>query len=272
MFLPTAHVLHRRVVSAILALVAVFAAGGAGQGQIANLYELAFVRDGQIFRVRSDGTGLLQLTSDGMNSEPAWAPDGARIAFVRGQGGNSDIYVMNADGSNVVRRTFDGRLNSSPAWSPDGTRIAFSSARDGQFRIQVMRVDEDWWNPAPLGFDRGNNAHPAWSPDGSRIAFVSDWAVFDFLSELYVMNADGSDVRLLLSSPFFFPADGHLVYYWQPAWSPDGGTIALTVCSGFSGCFPDSNAQDTVALVNADGSGLRSIRARGRRRATQLVP
>jgi Tol biopolymer transport system component len=256
MFLRTAHVLHRRVVSAILALVAVFAAGSGGQSQIANLYEWAFVRDGQIFRVRSDGTGLLQLTSDGMNSEPAWAPDGARIAFVHGQGGSSDIYVMNADGSNVVRRTFDGRFNSSPAWSPDGTRIAFSSARDGQFRIHVMRVDEDWWNPAPLGFDRGNNAHPAWSPDGSRVAFVSDWAAFDFLSELYVMNTDGSDVRLLLSSPFH-------TFYWQPAWSPDGGTIALTVCSGFWGCFPDSNAQDTVTLVNADGSGLRSIAGAG---------
>ena len=256
MFFPAAHA-YRLIVSASLAFLAVLSTAS---GQTANVSELAFVRDGQIFRVRSDGTGLVQLTSDGVNSEPAWAPDAARIAFVR-QGAatpegwaTSDIYVMNADGSNVVRRTYDG--GSSPAWSPDGTRIAFSSSRDGQFRIHVMRVDEDWWNPAPLGFDRGYNAYPAWSPDGRRIAFVSDWAAFDFLSELYVMNADGSDVRLLLSSPFH-------TFYWQPAWSPDGGTIALTVCSGFWGCFPDSNAQDTVALVNADGSGLRSIAGAG---------
>ena len=202
MFFPIAHV-HRLTVSASLAFVVVLSTAS---GQIANVSELAFVRDSQIFGVRSDGTGLVQLTSDGVNSEPTWAPDGARIAFVRTQGTSSDIYVMNADGSNVVRRTDGGGY--SPAWSPDGTRIAFSSRRDGQFRIYVMRVDEDWWNPAPLGFDTGYNAHPAWSPDGSRIAFVSDWRAYDFLSELYVMNADGSDVRLLLSSPFFFPADG----------------------------------------------------------------
>ena len=54
-----------------------------GQARSAGLYELAFVHDGQIFKVRSDGTGLVQLTSEGVNSEPAWAPDGSRIAFVQ---------------------------------------------------------------------------------------------------------------------------------------------------------------------------------------------
>jgi len=122
---------------------------------------------------------------------------------------------MNADGSNAVRRTQDGRFNASPAWSPDGTQIAFSSLRNGQQGIYVMRVDEDWWHVVHLGFDRGWNAYPAWSPDGTRIAFVSDWRAFDFLSELYVMNADGSDVRLLLG------ASGLTSSYFQPSWSPD---------------------------------------------------
>jgi WD40 repeat protein len=248
-----------RVGSAPINRAATFATTDGGQAQTAGVYELAFVHDGQIFKVRSDGTGLVQLTSGGVNSEPAWAPDGSRIAFVHsgGSSGDSQIYVMNADGSNVVQRTNAGVYNSAPAWSPDGTRIAFSSSRDGQYRIYVMRVDQDWWNPAPLGFDQGWNAQPAWSPDGTKIAFVSDWRAFDFLYDLYVMNADGSDVRLLLGGPFFWPG---LTYYFQPAWSPDGGTIALTVCPyAWDNCFPDS----TVALVNADGSGLRLIASAG---------
>lgn len=213
--------------------------------------ELAFVRDHQIFRVKTDGTGLVQLTSGGVNSEPAWSPDGKRIAFVSDRDGDSNIYIMDADGSNVLRRTNAGP-NYSPAWSPDGKRIAFSSLSGGQFGIYVMRVDEDWSNVAHLGPDRGWIAYPAWSPDGSRIAFTSDSRAYDFLYDLYVMNADGSDVRLVLQGPFLSVES--MTYYFQPAWSPDGGTIAVTVC-GWDNCHPNS----TIALVNPDGSGFRTI-------------
>jgi len=214
--------------------------------------ELAFVRDGHLYFLRLDGSDPVQLTSDAVDSEPAWSPDGQRIAFVR----SWDIYLMNADGSNIVRRTNAGS-NASPAWSPDGRQIAFASVRDGHLGVYAMRVDEDWWNVAHLGFDRGYNTHPAWSPDGSSILFVSDWRAYDFLYDLYVVRPEGAyDAKLLLGGPL----TGGLTYYFQPAFSPDGGTVALTVCPwAADNCYPDS----AVALVNADGSGLRTIAGAG---------
>lgn len=221
---------------------------------------LAFVsdRDGnsEIYVVNVDGTGLLRLTRDaGVDVDPAWSPDGKRIAFASDRAGSLDIYVMDADGSNLVRRTQSG-LNFSPAWSADGKKIAFSSLRDGQHRVYVMGVDGDWADPTPVGFDRGWNTHPAWSADGERIAFVSDWRGFDFVYDVYVMNADGSGITALFEGPFFGPWK----YYFQPSWSPDGGRIAVVVCDrAWDDCYPSSS----IAIANADGSGLQTLAQSG---------
>lgn len=220
---------------------------------------LAFVseRDGnpEIYVINVDGTGLLRLTDDaGLDVDPAWSPDGKRIAFASDRAGSSDIYVMDADGSNLVRRTQTGS-SSSPAWSPDGKQIAFSSLRGGQFGLYVMGVDGDWANPTPVGYDQGWNTHPAWSPDGERIAFVSDWQAYDFVYDVYVMNADGSQITPLFAGPL-----GSGTFYFQPSWSPDGGKIAVVVCAyAWDNCYPSSS----IAIANADGSGLKTLMQTG---------
>ena len=217
---------------------------------------LAFVseRDGnsEIYVINVDGTGLLRLTDNAAHDlDPAWSPDGKRIAFASDRAGDLDIYVMDADGSNLVRRTQSGS-SRAPAWSADGKNIAFSSNRDGQLRIYVMNEDGDWANPTPVGHNRGWNTYPAWSPDGARIAFGSDWRAFDLVYDVYVMNADGSQITTLFEGPFFGP----WIYYFQPSWSPDTEKIAVVVCPrAWSDCYPDSS----IAIANADGSGLKTL-------------
>ncbi len=87
---------------------------------------------------------------DAFDSAPAWSPDGRRIAFSSLRDGNTEIYLMNADGSGVTRLTYKDDFDSFPAWSPDGRRIAFHSYRDGNWDIYVMNADGLRRHPADL--------------------------------------------------------------------------------------------------------------------------
>jgi dipeptidyl aminopeptidase/acylaminoacyl peptidase len=76
------------------------------------------------------------------DSAPAWSPDGTLIAFESYRDGDSDLYLMNADGSNVRQITNNTNWDEGPAWSPDGTRLAFTRAYNPtDFNVWTMRVD-----------------------------------------------------------------------------------------------------------------------------------
>jgi TolB protein len=100
----------------------------------------------------------------GQNWLPSWSPDGTRICFVSTRDGNSELYVMNRDGSNLTRLTNHPSIDVSPTWSPSGTQIAFTSDRSGSPQIYIIEADgrniqkmtsESWcdrptWSPAPF--------------------------------------------------------------------------------------------------------------------------
>ena len=108
----------------------------------------AAIADLDIYVMNADGSGTRRLTHNaGYNGEPAWSPDGRKIAFqskrrFEGAGATGEIYVMNADGSGKRNLTRNPAQDGRPSWSPDGRRIAFVSDRDGRrLEAHVMNAD-----------------------------------------------------------------------------------------------------------------------------------
>jgi TolB protein len=99
----------------------------------------------------------------------SWSPDGNKIAFSSTRDKNTDIYVMDADGSGEIQLTCNVGKNSAPSWSPDGKRIAFRSDRDGCRQVYVMNSGGS--QQIRVTSDQANDDNPEFSPDGSKIVF-----------------------------------------------------------------------------------------------------
>ena len=167
--------------------------------------------------VNSDGSGrthLLQGSADVEYGNPSWSPDGSRIAYERtelhGFNGQTDIWVIDLPGGQQTRLTDGFEQEYDPDFSPDGSRIAYvvdpfivsETKLVSNPDIWVMNADGS--GKSRLTSDPWADSEPAWSPDGSEIAFTHrrnetdpHTYVLNAPSDVYVMNADGSDVRNL---------------------------------------------------------------------------
>ena len=167
----------------------------------------------------------------------------AKIAFRSLRDGNSEIYVMNADGSGVTRLTNNPADDLQPAWSTDRRKIAFVSKRDGNYEIYVMNADGS--GQTNLTNNPAADYSPSWSPDGSKITFESDRGGN---SEIYVMNADGSGQTNVTNNS----GDDH-----APSWSSDGSKIAFV--SNRAG----DNLTYQIYVMNAGGAGQTRLTSTG---------
>jgi len=164
---------------------------------------------------------------------PALASSGeGLIAFASNRGGQWDIWVMHADGSNPVNLTNDKVEDDFPEFSPDGKRIVWTKGGHGPAgELWVMNADGSGKNQ--LTFDTFPDLYATWSPDGNRIAWSSRRKSN---ADIYVMNVDGTNVRRLTTDP---------ANDFAPEWSPDGREIAFT---------SQRKGDTAVWVMKADGS------------------
>ena len=188
-----------------------------------------------IWRVPANGAGTpVRLTdSEGDDRAPVYSPDGLRILFDSTRDGNTELYVMNADGSNQRRLTENDSEEWGASWSPDGRQIAFNSDRTGAMEIYVMAADGT--GVTRLTTDETSDAAPSWSPDGSRIAYLRNDRFG--IGQVWSMKPDGTDQRNLSRSPIMIDQ------MWTGGWGPDGRIV-------FSRGLPAK--PDTTPIVRKD--------------------
>lgn len=209
----------------------------------------------------------VQVSSD---SPAAWSPDGKRIAFVQRGDTGLDLYVMNADGSNVQRLTTDSKEYHYPSWSPDGRQISFT-AQVEPGNTDIFVIDVDFSDPANVSVSPARNLtqnpsaddYASWAPDGAEIAFSSNRDDPDSHWNIWLIDSAGGEARQLT----FANGDNE-----SPVWSPDGTQIAFESnrvrrLGLGSDALPDSSelpgastetgtANWDVYVMDADGTGI----------------
>ena len=143
-----------------------------------------------IWKVVADGTALTDLSVHGTGEwmMPSWDPTGVRIAYVRYvvPTPTSEIFVMNADGSNSKRLTRNNSMDLFPRFSPDGTHICYESSANGVTTIHVMNINGSQDRVLAIG------SMPSWSPKGDEVAYVALTANRNTSGTIWVVSIDGS--------------------------------------------------------------------------------
>jgi TolB protein len=188
--------------------------------------------------------GVLQNPTKGVGTNylPVFSPDGKQIAFMSGRDGNTEIYAMNVDGSNLRRLTNHPLSDSTPTWSPSGSQIAFTSDRSGKAQIYVMS-STDGSGVRRLTVNESEADRPTWSPPPfNEIAFAAS-------------TGPGYDIKVLEVST----GQTRQLTFGEgsnegPAYAPGGRHLAFT---------STRTGRTQIFTMGRDGRGLRQITREG---------
>jgi TolB protein len=177
------------------------------------------------------------------NFLPAWSPDGTKIAFMTNRDGNPEIYVINRDGSNVLRLTRHPGIDSTPTWSPSGNQVAFTSDRSGSPQIYVVEAD-GLGQPRRITTSESYADRATWSPAPyNEIAYAARTGPgYDI--KIYNMAA-GGEPQLITHG------EGSNE---SPAYSPTGRHLAFS---------STRSGNQQIFVVGRNGVGLRQITKEG---------
>jgi TolB protein len=208
---------------------------------------------GMVPGVWAEGVTVTRLTNV-INAYPHSSPDGERVVFQSNRTGMAQIFVMNADGSDV-RQLTDRELGAeTPKWSPDGQTILFA-AYLGENDNDLFVMDPEGDNVQQLTDGPGYDGHPSWSADGERIIFNSDRTSPDPEApwnrrwhEIFSIRADGTDLRQHTTQQTICT---------YPGYAPDGERIVyrkIVEGPGLSWDLSTITRNSEVFVANVDGS------------------
>jgi TolB protein len=224
----------------------VYAAGGTGAARSGS--EL-YVRE-------AGGTRTRRLTSNRVfDGFPRWSPDHTKIAFVRANGNDSDVYVMDGDGTQVRRLAGSARRAQDlyPTWSPNGKLIAFASNRFGENEIMVMRADGTGVRRVTRTPRWIDDLQPVFTPDGKALVIASNRIAFSNYELFRIRLSDGKVLKRLTR----WGANGDLTPGddLMPSFSRDGKRIVWV--SDRPGV--EQRVEYAIWTMNANGGEVRRV-------------
>ena len=206
---------------------------------------IAYSASGTVWTVNPDGSGPARVATPAYF--PAWSPDHRAIAYADSDNPGGTLRVATANDNYAL--TTGVAKDGQPAWSPDGKQLTFARVDTTQPTeySEIWAVNRDGTNLRQLTHLLCFNRDPSWSPDGKKIVF---WSSSDHCTpgagqgnyELYVFDVATGLVSRLNT----LPNSG------EPAWSPDGKSIAFS-CDGYGGVGFE------ICVMNADGTNAHRI-------------